>query len=71
LGSILFAINIDNGDLNAVKRVTSNNVNISVSTKPVLDKIANEPRPVIAGEEGSGPITGETYYRNKLKGRVL
>ncbi|XP_061166125.1 sorting nexin-29-like [Saccostrea echinata] len=68
LGSILFAINIDNPDLNAVKRVASSNINIPVTSKPVLDKIANEPRPVIAGEEGSAPPQGKhTEVRKKEK----
>ncbi|XP_048758953.2 sorting nexin-29-like [Ostrea edulis] len=67
LGSILFAINVDNVDLNAVKRATSSNVNISISSKPVLDTIANEPRPVIAGEEGSGPLTEMKKKEKKKK----
>lgn len=59
LGSILFAINVDNPDLNAVKKSASSNVNIPVSSRPVLDKIANEPRPVIAGEETRASLTGK------------
>lgn len=66
LGSILFAIIIDNPDLNAVKKSAFSNVNIPVSSRPVLDKIANEPRPVIAGEETSASLT-EIRKKEKKK----
>lgn len=66
LGSILFAINIDNPDLNAVKKSASSNVNIPVSSRPVLSKLANEPRPVIGGEETSAPPT-EIKKKEKKK----
>lgn len=62
LGSILFAINIDNPDLNSVKRSASSNISIPASSRPVLDKIANEPRPVIAGEESPAQTTGKTVH---------
>nr|XP_022316241.1 sorting nexin-29-like [Crassostrea virginica] len=67
LGSILFAINIDNPDLNSVKRSASSNISIPASSRPVLDKIANEPRPVIAGEESPAQTTEMRKKEKKKK----
>lgn len=49
LGSILFAINVDNSDLNTIRRPTTA-VNIPSSNK-LVGRLEEEPRPVIAGEE--------------------
>ena len=49
LGSILFAINVDNPDLNTIRR-PSTAVNIPSSNK-LVSRLEEEPRPVIAGEE--------------------
>lgn len=51
LGFILFAINVDNFDFNVVKKSIFINVNILVFFRLVLDKIVNEFRFVIVGEE--------------------
>lgn len=51
LGFILFAINVDNFDFNVVKKLIFINVNILVFFRLVLDKIVNEFRFVIVGEE--------------------
>ncbi|XP_063443685.1 sorting nexin-29-like [Mytilus trossulus] len=66
LGSILFAINVDNSDLNTVRRPTTA-VNIP-NTAKLVGRLEEEPRPVIAGEE-SPPGSGSFDSKKKEKKR--
>ncbi|CAG2199607.1 SNX29 [Mytilus edulis] len=68
LGSILFAINVDNSDLNTVRRPTTA-VNIP-NTAKLVGRLEEEPRPVIAGEEsppGSGSYDSKKKEKKKKK----
>ncbi|XP_052070160.1 sorting nexin-29-like [Mytilus californianus] len=68
LGSILFAINVDNSDLNTVRRPTTA-VNIP-NTAKLVGRLEEEPRPVIAGEEsppGSGSYDPKKKEKKKKK----
>ncbi|XP_071152258.1 sorting nexin-29-like [Mytilus edulis] len=68
LGSILFAINVDNSDLNTVRRPTTA-VNIP-NTAKLVGRLEEEPRPVIAGEEsppGSGSFDSKKKEKKKKK----
>ena len=54
LDSILFAISVDNAELNAVRQV-SNVINVgNVAVSP--SRAEEEPRPVIAGDSSSGML---------------
>ncbi|KAK3091396.1 hypothetical protein FSP39_019582 [Pinctada imbricata] len=66
LGSILFAINIDNPDLNAVCKTTTTTINIPHASKPLVGRMEEEPRPVIAGEE-SPPLVIDSKKKEKKK----
>ena len=66
LGSILFAIKIDNPDLNTIRR-PSTAVNIPSSNK-LVGRLEEEPRPVIAGEESpAGSYDSKKKEKKKKK----
>lgn len=66
LGSILFAINIDNPDLNTIRRPTKA-VNI-LSVNKSVSHLEEEPRPVIAGEESpAGSYDSKKKDKKKKK----
>ena len=66
LGSILFAINVDNPDLNTIRR-PSTAVNIPSSNK-LVGRLEEEPRPVIAGEESpAGSYDSKKKEKKKKK----
>ena len=68
LGSILFAINIDNPDLNAARKNATTTINIPQTSKPLVGRVEEEPRPVIAGEESPPLVIGKAS--KPLVGRV-
>lgn len=65
LGSILFAINIDNADLNNVRKPTTNVITVPSAIAKSPPRADDEPRPVIAGEES--PSSSSDILKKKEK----
>ncbi|XP_060063428.1 sorting nexin-29-like [Ylistrum balloti] len=65
LGSILFAINIDNADLNNIRKPTTNVITVPTALAKSPPRVDDEPRPVIAGEES--PTTSSELLKKKDK----
>lgn len=71
LGSILFAINIDNADLNAVRKLPTTVITIPGTVSKSPPRADDEPRPVIAGEESPSDTTDIVKKKDKKKKKKM
>ncbi|OWF52733.1 sorting nexin-29-like [Mizuhopecten yessoensis] len=71
LGSILFAINIDNADLNTVRKPTTNVITVPNAVAKSSPTADDEPRPVIAGEESPSASSDVLKKKDKKKKKKM